>query len=1445
MSKIEKIYKLTPMQEGMYFHKMVDESATSYVLQTVIEIDGKIDSDAVKKSLDYLCGKYEVLRTAFVFPKTSATPLQAVLDDRRVEFNERWADLEQIESIKSSDIIRGFNLTKDSLLRVTLIHVNENSHIMLWSSHHIIMDGWCTTLVFRDFIDCYNQLKSGKIGSIDAKLSAEKGNTLAFGDYVAWLEKQNKARAYGYWDELLEGYDGAITVPKLDDGKRGEAKSCTRTMDMSKELTEKLDAVASRLHITVNTIAETAWGILLQKYNNTNDVVFGKVVSGRNAGLPNIESAVGLFINTVPVRVQGEHDIAVSELLTRAQTQAIDSIKYEYSSLTEIQSRSLSGKNLIQTLFVFENFYVDDSVTTDSIEGASFRITNSREEVNYAIALSAHRSDVLSFLVMYDNSQYSHTHAQRVLDNLKLLLEQIADTPDIKLNQLALADDVEKDIVLNKFNSSSSVRTEKTVIDLFEEQVTKTPDTVAVFCNDETLTYSQLNSRANQLAYTLRETGVRPDDLVMILSGRSVDMVTAIYAVMKSGAAYVPVDPDYPQDRIEYMIEDSKPKCIITVGVKMPVETDIRVIEISDDVYTGVAENPEKVNKPTDLAYVIYTSGTTGKPKGVMVEHHGVVNLWNYHKNHLALNETDRVMMFANYVFDGSVWEMLFAFANGVTLYIPSNEIIESTELMKEYLKKHKITVSYFPPAYYDIGNFEIDTWVVTAGSSASRTVIKNVLKHCGYINSYGPTETTVCATNWICPKGTSFGDETITIGSPIDNAQVYILSGTSLCGIGIPGELCVAGEGLARGYLNKPELTAEKFIDNPFGEGKLYRTGDLARWLPDGNIEYLGRIDEQVKIHGFRIELGEIESVLRTLNEIKDCAVIAKNDASGEKAIYAYLVSDEEISLSIVRDRRSDVLPEYMIPSYMGQIKAIPVTKNGKLDKRALPELVGSSDSEYIAPRSETEEIVCAAFAEILGVEKVGIRDNFFEMGGHSLRATRLVNAIEAKIGHRVALKDVFVSPTPEKLAQIITGDVIEDYTPIPKAEGKEYYPMSSTQKRTYLICQLDTDSVVYNMPQSLKLTGNVSPDKIRAVLQTLVDRHEILRTQFMMVNGEPVQKIMACVQADFEYVESSSAADSDLIRDFVRPFDLSAPPLVRARLVKRADYFLLMFDMHHIVGDGMSMGTFTREFAALYAGECLPPLTHQYKDYSEWMAQRDISSQKEYWVSQFGDEIPVLDMPTDFVRPQEQSFNGTMIFKSTGKVLGDKIKSAVTKSGATDYMLMLSALMVTLSKYSRQEDIVIGSPISGRTHKDTESMLGMFVNTLAMRGKPEKTKTFAQFLDEIKEVCLKAYENQEYPFEELVEAVEVKRDLSRNPLFDVMLVMQNNEQVVLKKDDIGIETLQLDSENSKFDFSFNIAAADDGYQLGLEYRTDLFNAETIARLLKHYVETLRQVIC
>ncbi|MEK3793108.1 amino acid adenylation domain-containing protein [Paenibacillus sp. FSL R7-0204] len=1219
-----------------------------------------------------------------------------------------------------------------------------------------------------------------------------------------------------------------------------QVKEVVHTFD--KRLTGQLQRLSSLADVTINTIVETAWGVLLQRYNRNTDVVFGKVVSGRNADIQGGAQAVGLFINTIPIRVKSEENTTVEELLGQIQQQAVAGMEYDFCPLAEVQSRSTLGNQLIRTLFVFENYYVDESFTLGNSK-LKVEIESAREQTNYEISLSAFINEVLTLKMMYDPGKYGAEEIRTLLGRMEQLLQQITANPKQKVSELSVVDEEERKLLLETFNNTATeYPRDKTVVELFEEQVEQTPDNIAVVFEAAQLTYAQLNEKANQLAYKLRELGVRPDDKVAILATKSIEMIIAIYGVIKAGGAYVPVDSGYPENRIRYMLEDCQPKAILLGRAELPVQGDIPVIDLLDKrVYTGKVTNPAHVNTPKDLMYIIYTSGTTGQPKGVMIEHEGVVNFREYFMKNHAVTAADVVLQFAGISFDATVYEMTMSLLVGAQLCLCPEDVQKDVRLFEHYINNHNVTIAILPPqvlAQVDIRHFRA---IITGGSETNRELVCANNKHMKYSNDYGPTEVTVCATHWESAPGEHV-PERIPIGKPIENKQIYIMNGNNLCGIGMPGELCIAGVGLSRGYLNRPELTAEKFVDNPFElSQRMYRTGDLARWLPDGNIEYMGRIDEQVKIRGFRVELGEIASVLRRQPGVKEVAVAVK-EKNGDNSICAYVVTDQELRMGDIKDSLRKDLPEYMVPAYLLQIGSIPLNRNGKLDKQALPEPDAPRGQEYIAPRNRTEETVACAFAEVLGVTPVGIEDNFFEMGGHSLRATRVVNQIEVQTGIRLPLKAIFAAPTVRLLAQEVEQAQAKVYLPIPQAEEQEVYPMSSAQKRVYLIHQLDDVGIAYNVPAVIGFQGTLDLGRMKYALEQLTLRHETLRTSFHMQDGEPVQKIAREVQLEWEYEERIIVKEENLLHDFVQPFDLGKAPLMRMKAVKTGkDTTVLLLDIHHIIADGMSMDILINELSSLYNGEQFEALSVQYKDYSEWMRTRDLSEQKSYWQGVFREPAPVLDLQLDYLRPQTQSFKG----HSINGMLTGKQKKAVDelcrKTGTTAYMILLSAMMVLLGKYSRQEDIVIGSPISGRTHKDTEQMMGMFVNTLAMRGYPEGEKTVLDFLKEVRESALKAYENQEYPFEELVEAVEVKRDVSRNPLFDVMFVLQNNEQANLEMN--GLTRTVVDSEHiiaehtvAKFDLTVNVGEMEDGYAMNWEYCTDLFEPESVQRMMKHF---------
>ncbi|EPR07806.1 non-ribosomal peptide synthase/polyketide synthase [Ruminiclostridium papyrosolvens] len=1459
-NKVEGIYLLTSMQEGMLFYKNLNEKDTSYFIQSVLNLKGVIDIKNIQEAIDLLAVKHDALRTAFLYKKV-VKPRQVVMTERKLE--NQYIDLSnvqdrntELERIKKEDVDRGFDLSRDPLMRAILVKISNDEYKMIWSFHHIIMDGWCFSLILKDFMSNYERLQKGSSREELVKVIKEcNAGRTSYGEYLKWLEKQDRNEGLKFWKEVLEDYGSTADIIPQTAGIATEEQVKTAELRIEKELCSAIKEISKKNKVTVNTYLEVAWGVLLQKYNRTNDVVFGKVVSGRNADLKGINETVGLFINSIPARIKADDNISVKELVDGTMEQSVESSNYVYNSLADIQEITGLGKDLIKTLFVFENYYVDKEAYEKGIEDLSMQMESAREQTNYAISFKASFSDQgfmlagedsLDLSIMYDPKRYTSQEIEQLLRRYEIILAQILYKQDIRISDIELISEEEIDRIKYVFNNTHKDYPQNLCLhELFEKQVEENPDSVAASFKGTEITYKQLNSKANQIARKLKELGVMPKDTVVIMAERSIELLIALYAVMKAGGTYIPVDPTYPQERLEYIVSDCKPKAILTRQDCPGFNTEVPFISLIDDNnYTCEEANLPIVNSPEDPVYIIYTSGTTGKPKGVVVRHKSVVNHLYIVRDRFYKGDVGVTPLFTNPSFDLTVPSIFGPISFGSKCFIYENIDEGIADIFKnDEIALVKLTPSLLKTICMDknLKKPKNLKCIVLGGEKLDKALLNKAYDLLGgeveIHNEYGPTEATVFATSTLMEKDS---EKIVTIGNPVENMHIYILDGIRLCGIGIVGELCISGIGLATGYLNKAELTAEKFIDNPFEEGKLYRSGDLARWLPDGTIEFIDRIDDQVKIRGFRIETAEIENVLHSIEGINDAVVIPRKDENGENELYAYLVSDIAMRYDQVREKMRRILPDYMIPNYMMTIDEIPLTLNGKLDKRKLPVIDVKSSTEYLAPRNEIEKNICSIFEEVLNKEKIGVRDNFFEIGGHSLRATRVINQIEINTGIRLPLQLIFGKPTAEEIAEELATRIEGQHTSIPKAETKKYYPMSSTQKRMYFMYQIDESGISYNMPNIMRVRGSLNVERLKDAFSFLLCRHEILRTEFHMQDGNMVQEIHENPVVDFTYIESQLSVD-ELAESFVRRFELEKLPLIRMQVAKTNDEMYILLDMHHIVSDGVSEGVFINELLKRYNGMELEELRIQYKDYSEWMNIRDFSKQKEFWIKTFEGEIPVIDLPYDFTRPQNRSYKGKMVKTSFGKEIKDQILKVSKSTGSTEYMILLSAVMILLGKYSRQEDIVVGSPISGRTHKDIENMMGMFINTLAMRARPRKDETVLGFINTVKEMTLQAYENQEYPFEQLVEDLNIQSEISRNALFDVMFVYQNYEKRNLKSKELTLEACAPEIDIEKFDLTIHVDVADDEYLVAFNYCLDLFCEESIRIMMKH----LEVILC
>lgn len=1057
----------------------------------------------------------------------------------------------------------------------------------------------------------------------------------------------------------------------------------------------------------------------------------------------------------------------------------------------------------------------------------------------------------------------------------------------------------------------------QTIHRLFEEQVEKTPDHIAVIGMENealcmaSLTYRELNRKANQLAHQLIERGVKPNCIVAIMVERCIEMVIGLLGILKAGGAYLPIDPDYPDERIRYILADTGAKILLsTRSLKEKITIKKEMIYLED--YKRPAMIPEKNPATTslNLAYIIYTSGSTGEPKGVMVEHHSAVNVLLWFGRQYQLGENTRVLQFSSYTFDPSVEQIFGTLLFGAELYLADNQWLANISQLRHYIIKNKINIVNFVPFVLDdlLGYEEkiesID--VVITGAEPLTDSIKNRIIERGYnlYNHYGPTETTIeVLTGKMSEQG-------VNLGKPIANTHCFIVDQSgNIMEDGESGELWIAGAGVARGYLNNPGLTADQF-DRDFqdlhdyqekkgsaarkpsrtkkkkekGSDRLrlikdrnmsymsytsylpylkrYRTGDLCRQLPNGNIEFLGRIDHQVKIRGFRIEPGEIETRLLMHEGIKEAVVTARENQWGEKYLCAYVVPHSSpigsrLKTPELRHYLSGLLPGYMIPSYFIKLDKLPLTPHGKADLQALLEMeTDEGTREYVPPRNKTEEKIVEIWSEILGIEKgkIGIEDDFYELGGHSLKANMVIMNIHKQLNRKINLSDIFSIPTIKEMARYIKETATENkYEPIETGEKREFYPLSSAQKRLYILQQVEITSTGYNMPMVYMVEGKPGLQRLKETVQTLIRRHESFRTSFHIVDGNPLQKIHEAVTFELEFFDLSKNQDSHdsplhFINRFVRAFDLSHPPLLRVGVIKiEEEKYILMLDMHHIISDGVSFGIFVKDFCTLFRDETLPPLPVQYKDYSIWQKERAgsemLKEQEAYWLKEFQGEVPLAHLPLDYPRPQVQSFEGESLIFEVDRELINRLKKQADETGTTLFMVLTAAYNVLLSRYTGQEDIVVGIPTAGRLHPDLQPIIGMFANTIALRNTPHPHQSFTGFLEKVKEKLLNAFKNQDYPFDRLIDRLHYQREPGRNPLFDTMFVLQNMDIEAWEIEDLKITPYEYERQRSTFDISIEGYEKEDGVVFYLEYCTRLFKRETIKKMTVHFRNILKVV--
>ncbi|BEV37510.1 plipastatin non-ribosomal peptide synthetase PpsB [Bacillus stercoris] len=1446
----------------MLFHSLMDFSSKAYVEQTSFTITGNLCIDSFQKSLNLLVSRYDIFRTIFIKEVPDLTgPQQVVLSNRELtvyrEDISRLADQDQqtlIDAFMTKDREKGFDLQKDPLMRLALFDRGDSQYTCVWTHHHIIMDGWCLGIILKEFFSMYDSLKNNS--------PVQLGRTVPYSRYIEWLGEQDQEETAAYWSGYLKEYGNTASIPRIKSRPADRDYEAAQVrFSLAPEMVEKLTEAAQKWGVTLNTLFMSIWGVLLHRYNAADDVVFGSVISGRPSAIDGIESMVGLFINTVPVRIRSAEGMTFSSLAKSVQEDFLSSEQHGYYPLYDIQNHSPLKQGLIDHIFVFENYPVqlDQALRIESEnEENALRLgdISMSEQTNYDFNIVIVPGESFYIKFSYNAAVYEREEMLRIQGHLNQALECIVTHPDVAVSDINIVPPEEQQVI-QLFNETERPYVNKTISQLFEEQAYKTPEAAALKMGDECWTYRQLNGRANQIAHALIEKGVGSGDIVAVMMRRSMEMPAALLGIWKAGGAYMPLDPNVPTERLSFLLKDSQ-------AAQMLIEEDLMTfipphyegnmisIERTESLQSAAPDVP-----PGDLAYLIYTSGTTGRPKGVLVEHQGIANTLQWRREEYGMTEQDISLHLFSYVFDGCVTSLFTPLLSGACVLLTTDDEAKDVLALKRKIARYKVNHMIIVPSLYrvllevmtaeDAKSLRIVTF---AGEAVTPDLVKMSEKICPsaeLANEYGPTENSVATTilRQLNEK------ERITIGHPIANTKVFVLYGNQIQPIGAAGELCISGAGLARGYYKQAELTEKVFYDHPFLEGeRVYRTGDAGRFLPDGTIEYIGRFDDQVKIRGYRIELGEVETVLRQIPGVKEAAVLARDVSAGEKELVAYIVPEKGNSLPDLYRHLVGTLPSYMIPASMINISRMPLTSSGKLDRSALPEPETNTSLTYMAPRTLIEADLARIWEDVLNKQPIGIRDDFFQLGGQSLKATLLVSRIHKKLNIELPISEVFSNPTIESMAVKLMSLKEHAFTQIEPADQRDVYPLSFAQKRLYALHQLADDSTGYNMPAVLELSGYLDRQRLRSVLTELVIRHEALRTVFVIDGGEPVQLIYP--EMDFDLKELEMESDQMLesaIESFIKPFDLSSGPLFRACLVSMGNNrgFLLL-DMHHIIADGVSMSTLVQEFTDLYCGKELPALSLQYKDFAVWQQEKypeELHKKQEaYWLNQLGGRLPVLDLPLDQTRPRLPDFSGGTIEVNIDKDTADELHRVMAETGTTLYMILLASYSILLSKLSRQEDIVVGSPASGRPHADLERVIGMFVNTLAIRCQPEGRKTFSSYLQDIRHLALTAYEHQDYPFEKLADKLDTHREVNRNPLFDAMLVLQSSDDFQFEVPGLSISSVTPKHDISKFDLTLHAEEHSGGIRCRFEYSTALFEEETIARWASYFIELIKSVM-
>ncbi|HEV2707211.1 MAG TPA: amino acid adenylation domain-containing protein [Pyrinomonadaceae bacterium] len=1476
-------------QQRLWFLEQLEPGSAAYHIAGALRMVGQLDTDALSRSLNEIVRRHESLRTSFIIvagqPEQSISPAREIVlpveDFTALPADEREAEMRRLSREEAH---RPFDLSQSPLWRTRLLRMSEDEHVLLLTMHHIISDGWSSGVLVRELATLYEAYRKGAESPL-AELPVQ------YADYALWqreyLTGETLESQLDYWRRQLGGNLPVLELPT----QRARAsvqtfRAASHPQVLPEELSEALKELSLREDATLFMILLAALQVLLSRYSGQTDLLTGTPVAGRTRA--ETEALIGFFVNTLVLRTQLDERLSFREFLAQVKEVCLEAYAHQevpFEKLVEeLQpERNLSRTPLFQVMFTLQN----TPMPVIELTGLKLSLLETdTEAAQFDLALEVMETpEGLKSLWRYNRDLFDGAMIARMAEQFRTLLESVAADCGVPIAELSLLTERESQRLLFELNETATdYPRDSSIHELFERQAEATPDALALSFEGEQLTYAELNRRANQVAHYLIGMGVGAEMRVGIMLERSLEMIVGLLGILKAGGAYVPLDPTYPHERLAFMIEDAMILVLLTQEQHLDSAFAQQVVCLDSDWELIAAESTENPSSKVDaenLAYIIYTSGSTGRPKGVCISHRGVVRLVRQ-TNYADFSPEEVFLQLAPVTFDASTFEIWGALLCGARLALMPPGVALSEEIGAA-IRQHQVTTLWLTAGLFHLmveerlPDLRALRHVLAGGDVLNVRHVNRFVSECPgsrLTNGYGPTENTT----FTCCHHVEQAEQgaSVPIGRPLSNTRVYILDERMRpVGTGIVGELYTGGDGLARCYLNRPELTAEKFLPDPFsGEvgARLYRTGDSARYRADGTIEFIGRGDQQVKLRGFRIELGEIEAALSAHAAVRECLVLVREDASGDKRLAAYFTADEAETPTHDELRRylRERLPEYMIPAAFVALEAFPLTDNGKIDRRALPapeDSLPSRENLYVAPRNATEEALAAIIRDVLGIERVSIYDNFFDMGGHSLLATQVITCVRDTFHVDLHLKRFFEHPSIADLAASIEAfshpGLDKDAPSIKPVPRERALPLSFAQQRLWFLDQLEPGNPIYNLPTALRLRGALDVEALRRTLNEIVRRHEPLRTVFREKEGEVVQVILPEQLVEMPLLNLSSLTEAEREREAERlaraeaqrGFDLSRGPQLRATLLQLStEEHLLLFTMHHIISDGWSSGVLVREVATLYEAYAqgkespLPELPVQYADYAVW--QRDwlqgevLTKQLAYWKKQLDGSPALLEFPTDYQRPAALTFRGAVLGVELSAQLTEELRALARREGVTLYMILLAAFQTLLSRYTGQQDIVVGSPIANRQRREIEPLIGFFVNTLVLRTDLSGNPSFRQLLKRVQEVTLGAYTHQDIPFEMLVEELQPERNLAFTPLFQMMFALQNAPGDELKLPGLALSRLDVWGGTTHFDLTLQLEESAQGLTGVVEYSVELFREETIRRLTRQLQTLLESIV-